>query len=80
MRRLRRTAYLGRCRNPAARGIPVVILHHLHGAFAHLVRMLVRSLANGGFTVSRVGALGTSGAVQTKGIHYLDEPCIRIID
>jgi hypothetical protein len=41
-----------------------VIQHHSHRGFAHLGRMLVRCLANGGSIFSGVEASGKPGAVQ----------------
>jgi hypothetical protein len=50
---------------PIATGAGLVLQNHPHGTLAHLRRKLVRRLVRHGPILSRVGASGKPGAVQT---------------
>ena len=68
MQCLRRAADLARNRHqrrPTRRMFMLVIQNHPHSAGSHLRRELVRCLAYHGSTLSRVGASGKPGAVQS---------------
>ena len=77
VQRLRRAADLRRNRHdrrPLRGMIALVIDHHPHRALAHLRRKLVRRLACHGSILSRVGASGKPGAVQSA-LYCASAPC-----
>src|SRR5271163_1899856 len=74
MQRLRSATDLARNRDqrcPTRRMFMLVIQNHPHRASSHLRRELVRCLACHGSTLSRVGASGKPGAVQSVARRFM---------